>query len=116
MFPSDRLIEGSCYPCKGEIHSDFAREQWGLFCSGDAGKVTHEGLASDWLSLFGRAAQVEDLSVREHYLPVRLMDTLIVLITLGDNDLFCGGEDDSSPYDLDDDDRPWTKERHDSGD
>jgi hypothetical protein len=118
MFPSDRLIEGSCYPRKGVIESDFARERWESFGSGDASKVTHDGLASDWLSLFGRAAKVEDMSVCEHYLPVRLMDTLVVIITLDDNDLFCGGEGDVGPYALDDDDddRPWTKERHDSGD
>src|SRR4029077_18498686 len=65
MFPSDRLVEGSCYPARGELRSDFARERWAAFCTGDTGKVTHEGLASDWFSLFGRAAQIEDLSVVE---------------------------------------------------
>jgi Zn-dependent peptidase ImmA (M78 family) len=117
MFPSNRLIEGSCYPRKGDIESDFARERWNSFSNGDASKETHEGLASDWLSLFGRAGNVEELSVHEHYLPVRLMETLIVLITLDDNDLFGGGDGDSGSFDPDDDDdRPWTKERHDSGD
>jgi len=119
MFPSDRLIEGSCYPCKGEVGSDFARERWESFSRGDVSKATHEGLASEWLSLFGRAAKIEDLGVCEHYLPVRLMDTLIVLITLDDNELFGNGEGGSGAYGLeddDDDDRPWTKERHDSGD
>ena len=117
MFPSDRLIEGSCYPSRGDIRSEFARERWEAFCGGDTTKATHEGAASDWLSLYGRAADIRHLSVREHYLPVRLMDTLIVLITLDDDDLFWNGPAHSSPFDLDEDDyHSWTKERHDSGD
>ena len=98
--------------------SNFARERWDAFSSGDTSKVTNDGLASDWLSLFGLAASIDDLGVREHYLPVKLMDTLVVLITLDDNELFGFGDGGRDPFDLDndDDDRPWTKERHDSGD
>jgi hypothetical protein len=116
MFPSDRLIEGSCYPSKGELRSDFARERWGAFCAGDTSKMTNEGPASDWLSLYGRAADIQDLSVIEHYLPVRLMDTVVVLITLDDNDLFWDVPGRGSFDDEDDDYSSWTKERHDSGD
>jgi len=117
MFPSDRLIEGACYPRRGEIASAFALERWEAFCSGDASKVTNEGLASDWFSLFGPAATIDGLSVREHYLPVSLMQTLVVLITLHDNDLFWPGDGNGGSEGFDgDDDRPWTKERHDSGD
>lgn len=117
MFPSDRLIEGSCYPSRGEIQSSFARERWEAFRAGDTGKITNEGMASDWLSLFGRAADIQDLRVCEHYLPVRLMETLVVLITLDDNDLFWDGPADSgSPDDDEEDYGSWTKERHDSGD
>jgi hypothetical protein len=47
--------------------------------------------------------------------PVRLMDTLVVLLTLGDDDLFWNREAASGKFD-DDDDQIWTKERHDSGD
>jgi len=98
-------------------HHEFARERWEAFFLGDTSKVTHEGLASDWLSLYGRAADIENLSVCEHYLPVRLMDTLVVLITLDDNDLFWDGPPDSGPFDLDEVVyHSWTKERHDSGD
>jgi hypothetical protein len=116
MFPSDRLIEGSCYPSRGDIRSDFARERWESFCRGDTSKITHEGLASEWLSLYGRAAGIEDLSVCEHYLPVPLMDTLVVLIALDDNDLFWDGPAGSDSFDDDDDYSSWTKERHDRGD
>jgi hypothetical protein len=66
---------------------------------------------------FGRAADIKDLSVVEHYLPVRLMDTVVVLITLDDNDLFWDGPAESGSFDDDDDDyTSWTRERHDSGD
>jgi len=45
------------------------------------------------------------------------MDTLVVLITLDDNDLFWDGPPDSGPFDLDEVVyHSWTKERHDSGD
>jgi hypothetical protein len=74
-------------------------------------------LASDWFSLYGRAANNQDLSVVEHYLPVRLMETLVVLITLDDNDLFWDGPADSGSFDDDEEDYgSWTKERHDCGD
>ncbi len=116
MFQSDRLIEGLCYPSRGNIRSGFAQDRWEAFCGGDASKATHEGLASEWLSLYGTAAHIQDLSVCEHYLPVRLMNTLVVLITLDDNDLFWHGTADSGPFDDDEDYSSWTKERHDSGD
>jgi Zn-dependent peptidase ImmA (M78 family) len=119
MFPSDRLIAGSCYPRKGELESEFAIEQWNAFVDGDSAKVSRKGLAAEWLSLFGRAANIEGLEVKEHYLPVKFMNTVIVLITMDDNELFGGGTSPDGRLDLDEDDEydsPWTKDRHDSGD
>jgi IrrE N-terminal-like domain len=118
MFPSERLIEGECYPRRGKILSDFAHDKWDSFVSRDTSKVANDGLASEWLSLYGRAADIDDLSVREHYLPVRVMETLVVLLTLNDEELFGFDEGGSVVRDSEDDEDygSWTKERHDSGD
>ena len=115
LFPSERLIEASCYPQKGEIHSPFANDRWDAFRQGDTEKVAHEGLAGHWFLLYGKAAAVSGLSVQEHYLPVRLMDTIVVLLTLDDNEVF-GFSSYHEEGEDDDDYGSWTKDRHDSGD
>ena len=88
LFPSDRLIQGACYPRKGYIKSDFAVERWEAFRAGDTSRLTHEGEAADWLSIYGKAAKVGELTVHEHYLPVKMLGTLVVLLTLDDNEVF----------------------------
>jgi hypothetical protein len=115
LFPSERLIEASCYPQKGEILSPFAKDRWNAFCQGESEKVTHEGLAGHWFSLYGKAAAVGDLSVQEHYLPVRFMDTIVVLLTVDDNEVF-GFSSYQDEGDDDEDYGSWIKDRHDSGD
>ena len=82
MFPSERLIEGGCYPGKEALDSPSANEQWDAFVEGDNERVEREGMLPDWFQLFGKEEELAEIYVAEHYLPIRIMDTLVVLITV----------------------------------
>jgi len=87
MFPSEKLIEGGCYPGKKSLESPFAQERWKTFLAGDDEWVTEDGKARYWFQMFDREDDLYDVYVTEHYLPVRIMSTLVVLLTVGDEDL-----------------------------
>lgn len=95
MFPSERLIEGGCYPGKEALDSPSANEQWDAFVEGDNERVEREGMLPDWFQLFGKEEELAEIYVAEHYLPIRIMNTLVVLITVEDEDLFPVDDDDS---------------------
>jgi hypothetical protein len=106
MFPSERLIEGKCFPRRGELKSIHATRRWRAFQAGDDSRAHEDGLAENWFQMFGLAANLGDLHVTEDYFPIRLMDTLVVVLTLDDDDLFSGRWG-RNRYD-DDDDEVWT--------
>ena len=86
-FCSEALIQGSCYPGpKGVPSSAKAREIWEALGRGIAKAETADGPASNWLSVHGD--HLSDLQLTEHYIPVPVMDTLIVLLTLDEDDVF----------------------------
>lgn len=88
QFLSESLIEGGCYPgLKGQPSSQSAQEQWNLFMKGKATNVTCESLARKWFRLYSKTKE-DNLWVIEHYLPVPIMNTLLVLITISEKDLF----------------------------
>jgi hypothetical protein len=99
VFPSDRLIEGGCYPKRGSLESDFAQDRWQSYADGDDDRASEEGKARHWFSMFDRGDALHDLYVGEHFLPVRAMDTLLVLLTIDDDDLFSNGDGDSEDED-----------------
>ena len=88
MFPSARLIEGGCYPGKETLDSIAVVERWDAFVDGDNERVEKEGMLPDWFQLFNKADDLAEVYVAEHYVPIRIMDTLVVLITVEDEDLF----------------------------
>ncbi len=99
MFPSERLIEGGCYPGKEVLESPSANEQWEAFVDGDNERVEREGMLLRWFQLFSKEETLTDVYVAEHYLPIRIMNTLVVLITVEDEDLFPVDEDDEDSED-----------------
>lgn len=94
MFRSERLIEGGCYPGKRKIESSFAQQQWKAFEGGGGDRAEQDGKARHWFEMYSRSDELHDLWVTEHFLPVQSMDTLIVLLTMDDGDLFRSDDDD----------------------
>ena len=83
----DPLNEGGCYPLgKGSLASKSAQEQWSAFENGLGAKTCIAGRPQDWFRLYGPATKT--FAVWEHYLPVPTMATLIILLTVSEEELF----------------------------
>jgi len=95
MFPSDRLIEASCYPGKRVLESPEAQRQWKRFIGGFVDRVSADGMARHWFEMYDREDVLHGVYVTQEFLPVQVMNTLVVLLTLDDDDLFKDDEDDS---------------------
>lgn len=93
MFPSDRLIEASCYPGKRQLESPEAQRQWQRFVSGDSDKASSDGMARHWFEMYDREDELHHVYVAQEFLPVQVMNTLVVLLTLDEDDLFKDEED-----------------------
>lgn len=88
QFISDPMKEGKCYPGpKGSIESSNARDHWDRFAAGETKKSSADGRADHWFRLYGRAEEKE-LWVTEYYMPVQTMETLVVLLTMSEQELF----------------------------
>lgn len=89
MFPSDRLVEGGCYPGKRDLESNAAQDRWRAFLAGDVERETTDGMARQWFQMFGkRAEELHEVFLSEEYLPIQVMNTLVVLLTLDEDDVF----------------------------
>lgn len=85
-FSSNALIEAKCYPLpKGPLQSPTARKQWQTFQSGQ--HIEEESCASPvhWFRSYGPADNA--FTVSEYYLPVPTMDTLLILLSVSEQDL-----------------------------
>lgn len=115
LFRSDALARAGLYPkkTKGPL-SQAALRQWQLFPSANRPSVPTQADLGDWFEAYDRADKYRHVEVTEHFLPVPIMETLVVLLTIDYDSLFLN-EHRGEGYD-DEDDEPWTKERHDRGD
>jgi hypothetical protein len=68
------------------VTSPTARQQWQAFSSGVADRHIAPVYARHWFKTYDNA-ELESVSVTEHYLPVPVMDTLIVLLTIPEDEL-----------------------------
>ncbi len=83
----DPLVEGKCYLLeKGRPKSKNAMRKWNEFTSGQCQEECLAGSPMDWFKLYGPAQNT--FTVWEHYLPVPVMDTLVVLLTVSEEELF----------------------------
>jgi len=90
-FPSPALIEGGCYPLpRGAIPSSTAREQWEKFRRGEFTEAESSARPSHWFQSYGPAEKT--FEVTEQYLAVPTMETLLVLLSLPESDLFDLGD------------------------
>lgn len=99
MFPSDRLIEAKCYPGKRALESPAAKQQWQNFIGGAKDRSSQDGMARHWFELYDREDELHDVYVTQEFLPVQVMNTLVVLLTLDDDDLFKDDEDEEDGED-----------------
>jgi hypothetical protein len=84
---SDTLVEAGFYPpSRGAFSSPTALEQWSLFQSGAARSCTKPVYARHWFRTFERT-DLPRVSVTEHFLPVSIMKTLVVLLTIPQDEL-----------------------------
>jgi Zn-dependent peptidase ImmA (M78 family) len=93
MFPSDRLIEASCYPGKRVLESPAAQRRWEQFISGAVDRASADGMARHWFEMYDREDELFRVYVTQEFLPVQVMKTLVVLLTLDEGDLFKDEED-----------------------
>ena len=115
MFRSDSLKQAGLYPKKSkELVSRAAISQWRLFPHVEKSAKPTETSATDWFELYDRSDKYRNVEVTEFFLPIPIMDTLVVLLTIDYDSLFL--EDKAGEGFDDDEDGPWTKARHDSGD
>jgi hypothetical protein len=84
---SDSLIKAGFYPpSRGAFTSSTARQQWQAFHGGIADRHTAPAYARHWFKTFDRT-DLEQVSITEHYLPVPVMETMIVLLTIPEDEL-----------------------------
>jgi hypothetical protein len=91
MFPSEALIRAGCYPGKRDVESPVARARWDAFAAGDNGRACEDGLLRHWFQTYDREDELYDVYLTEQFLPVRVMGTLLVVLTMDEEDL--GGEE-----------------------
>lgn len=98
MFPSDALIKGGCYPGGSALRAPFALKQWEAFAKGMVDKTGIEGQGRNWFATYERD-DLLDLYVTEHYLPVPVMETLVVLLTVDEDDLSSDEDEQQEDFD-----------------
>lgn len=88
LFLSEPLIDSGCYPReRGDTVTGTAATQWEEFRMGVADRHTADGVVGDWFRTYNRE-HLDSLYVSEEYFPVPVMDTLLVLLSISEDDLF----------------------------
>jgi hypothetical protein len=87
-FQADCLVEGSLYPRpRKDFTSPPAKAQWDLFSSGKPTGDSSSVRADTWFQIFGDARD-RDIWVQEEYIPIPVMETLLVLVSAHEDDVF----------------------------
>lgn len=84
--PSKALIEARIYPgSRGPLRAPGAQAAWSAFEAGDP-ISKRAGWARDWFRMYDED-RARTLPVDESYLPVRVMDTLIAVVSIPEDEL-----------------------------
>ena len=87
MFASEALVKGGCYPVgRGDLSAG-AQQRWEAFASGDFNRAERNGKVDDWLRTYERD-DLAAIPVWEEYLPIASTETLVVLLSVDECDLF----------------------------
>jgi hypothetical protein len=93
QFLSESLIKAGCYPHpRGLVQSPTALQCWRAFVTGTTVRATNEQYAKFWFQTYERT-RLQRLPVTEHFLPVPVMDTLIILLTIPEDELYPNYDD-----------------------
>jgi hypothetical protein len=93
VVASEPLIRGGCYPKPHAlIPTRTARERWGVFSAGGDPSGSKDSLVKHWFETYQRE-ELGDIVLSEEYHPVRVMGTMLVLLTIAEEDLFPDDED-----------------------
>jgi hypothetical protein len=93
MVPSGPLLKGGCYPrSKVPLSSRTSRERWQGFSEGGDPSGSEDALVKHWFQTCEREG-LEDIVLSEEYHSVRVMGTMLVLLTLDEDDLFPAEEE-----------------------
>ena len=88
-FPSPALIDAGIYPHRSSLPKD-AKQIWAEFQAGAFESSQREGRICEWFNTYDKSS-LDRVFVTEEYIPVGSMCTLLVLVTLDENDV-CSGE------------------------
>jgi hypothetical protein len=91
--PQSLIKYGFYPPSRGQFTSLTAHQQWKNFEMGIADRHTAPVYARHWFKTYGRT-RLEQVSVNEHYLPIPILETLVVLLTIPEDELRLISEDD----------------------
>lgn len=93
-FQADCLVEAGCYPPERRpLVSTTAKEKWEAFVCGEHAQTESQAYVRDWFRTYDRD-HLETVPLMEFHLPVPAMDTLIVLLTIPEEELFPDSDDD----------------------
>lgn len=85
---TEMLVAARCYPRKDPtLRSKSALEQWQAFARGDGRRTEKETSLGSWFETYDRG-DLDQVLVTEQYLPIAVMGTLVVIITMDEADLF----------------------------
>jgi len=101
VLPSARLIEAKCYPKKGAIRAAFVAARWAAFLRGDDERETVDGKLIDWFQTYDREEDLAAVEVTQAILPVRSMNTVLVLLTMDEEDVMPEEQDEEDEFDRD---------------
>lgn len=87
-FLSESLIDAGCYPGDREIlSSSTARTRWEEFRLGTFTQCESDGHIGEWFCTYDKE-HLNRIYLSEEYLAVPVMETLLVLLTIAEDDLF----------------------------
>lgn len=93
MRRSEPLIENGVYPGDlGAVRSSSARDAWEMFKSGGNALSDRTGWARDWFRIYDDDLRAR-LPVTEAYLHVRVMNTMIVVVSVPEDELLADDTD-----------------------
>lgn len=85
---SEMAIRAGCYPRKEPtLRSSGARDVWQDFARGLANEVEKETALGSWFETYDRGS-LDQVLVTEQFLPIPVMETLLVLVTMDEDDVF----------------------------
>lgn len=90
---SNAMIEGGCYPRRsGSTLPATARAAWSAFQAGTIEKTKAQSTVGDWFQTY-RPDDQAFLPVFEHYLAIPVINTMLVILTVPEDELFPDAED-----------------------